>query len=212
MSDQIPIPTADHPKAAFRAWARGRLKSADSASNAAVHAQICAHLVGFLAELPIGVLLGYVPIRGEIDPIIPLNASFLRDWTLALPRCTAKEGVPLVQAVPAGAIATSAEGPSWAASAFEPDAWGVPAPRIRAPIRPQTVTAVLVPGLAFDPAGHRLGRGAGVYDRLLATLAPTAIRIGLVPADRMVPALPHEPHDIRMHVVVTQDGVTRCAP
>lgn len=68
------------------------------------------------------------------------------------------------------------------------------------------VGAVLVPGLAFDRAGIRLGRGAGYYDRFLARLDAGVLRIG-VPADDLVDRLPAEDHDVAMTHLATPDGV-----
>lgn len=62
---------------------------------------------------------------------------------------------------------------------------------------------VLVPALAVDRAGGRLGRGAGFYDRTLVLAAPSAARIALVRDSELVDALPVEPHDVRMTGVVT---------
>lgn len=60
---------------------------------------------------------------------------------------------------------------------------------------------VLVPGVAFDPAGHRLGRGRGYYDRLLAGVA--GIKCGVAFDEQIVPTLPVEPHDIILDCIVT---------
>jgi 5-formyltetrahydrofolate cyclo-ligase len=61
----------------------------------------------------------------------------------------------------------------------------------------------LVPGLAFDRAGFRLGRGKGYYDRLLARRAPQAFLCGVCFDDVLVERLPHEPHDIPMDRLLT---------
>ena len=88
----------------------------------------------------------------------------------------------------------------------------MPVPRDHVPVRASSLTAVLVPGLAFDEHGHRLGRGAGVYDRFLATLPPNVLRIGLAPEALVAPQLPVEAHDVPMHVVVTERRVIRGVP
>jgi 5-formyltetrahydrofolate cyclo-ligase len=93
--------------------------------------------------------------------------------------------------------------------AFKEDAWGMLAPAANVPVRAANVSVALVPGLAFDNHGHRLGRGAGIYDRLLASLPPSVFRIGCVESCRVVPELPHEEHDVPMNVVVTPDGILR---
>lgn len=61
----------------------------------------------------------------------------------------------------------------------------------------------LVPGMAFDPAGTRLGRGAGMYDRALSAF-PSAVRIGVTCETRVHPALPADRWDVPMHLVVTE--------
>ena len=66
---------------------------------------------------------------------------------------------------------------------------------------------VIIPALAVDLAGHRLGRGAGYYDRALANTR--ALRCAVVFADELVEQLPHEPHDVPVDLVVTEAGVFR---
>jgi len=63
-------------------------------------------------------------------------------------------------------------------------------------------TLFIVPGIAFDLRGHRLGRGRGAYDRVLARHA-AAGRIGLAYEFQVVPLLPSEPWDAPMDTVVT---------
>jgi 5-formyltetrahydrofolate cyclo-ligase len=67
--------------------------------------------------------------------------------------------------------------------------------------------AVIVPGLAFTPAGDRLGQGGGWYDRFLARVAPACATVGVAFAPQIVDHLPTEPHDVRLDWVVT-DGDT----
>jgi 5-formyltetrahydrofolate cyclo-ligase len=74
-----------------------------------------------------------------------------------------------------------------------------------------SVEVVLVPGVAVDRRGVRLGRGGGSYDRALARLAGVTgpfIAIVLY-ADEIVDALPHEVHDQRVNAAITPAGVTR---
>ena len=62
---------------------------------------------------------------------------------------------------------------------------------------------ILVPGLAFDARGYRLGRGAGHYDRLLPRLRPEVSRWALILDCQWVEDLPVEPHDIPLDGVVS---------
>jgi len=75
-------------------------------------------------------------------------------------------------------------------------------------VDPSPVDVVIVPGVAFDPAGGRLGRGRGLYDRLLAQL-PQAVHIGVCVEQLVVDVVPCEPHDVRVDVLVSDASVRR---
>lgn len=76
-------------------------------------------------------------------------------------------------------------------------------------VDPGVVDVAIVPGVAFDPRGGRLGGGGGHYDRLLVGLSPATVRIGVAFSCQLVPHLPQEPHDQPVHLVVTEHGVHR---
>jgi len=85
----------------------------------------------------------------------------------------------------------------------------------RGPVAVCTADAVLLPGLAVDARGMRLGRGGGSYDRVLARLARAGkdpALVVLLYADEVVARVPEEPHDHPVHAVVTPEGVTRFTP
>ena len=65
---------------------------------------------------------------------------------------------------------------------------------------PHEAELILVPGMAFDPEGHRLGRGKGFYDRLLKNSG--AYKAGVCFGFQVVGEVPSEPHDVRMDAVV----------
>ena len=62
---------------------------------------------------------------------------------------------------------------------------------------------ILVPGLAFTKDNHRLGRGSGFYDRLLAGRAASAFKLGLCFAFQIHDRIPHEAHDAILDAVIT---------
>lgn len=66
---------------------------------------------------------------------------------------------------------------------------------------------VLAPALAADHAGHRLGRGAGYYDRALDGLGVPVVAV--VFDDELLPEIPHEPHDVDVDAVLTPSGLFR---
>ena len=70
---------------------------------------------------------------------------------------------------------------------------------------PAEVEVWIVPGLAFTKDGKRLGYGGGWYDRLLASASKWSNKIGVAHGFQIVENLPHEPHDIKMDAVVTDN-------
>lgn len=74
----------------------------------------------------------------------------------------------------------------------------------------EALGCVLIPGVAFDTLGGRLGFGKGYYDRFLALLPETTYRCGLAFSLQMVPCVPQDPHDIRMHGMITEQGHRPC--
>jgi 5-formyltetrahydrofolate cyclo-ligase len=75
-------------------------------------------------------------------------------------------------------------------------------------INPAEVDVILVPGLAFDERGHRIGYGRAFYDRLLPSM-PQAFRVGLAYDFQLVMELPNDPHDIPMHCVISDKRCVR---
>jgi 5-formyltetrahydrofolate cyclo-ligase len=90
-------------------------------------------------------------------------------------------------------------------------AYGMREPLALAPVvDPADLDVVLVPGVAFDRQGGRLGFGGGFYDRLL--VRTSAIRIGIAHDDCLADELPCAEHDQRMDWVVTPTQAIRCGP
>ena len=140
------------------------------------------------------VVAGYVAIRDEADPHVILQQLVLQNCTLAYPRVVAK-GEPL-------AFHRWAPGQEWRNGAY-----GILEPAKDWPLAyPKTL---LVPLLAFDRRGHRLGYGGGFYDRTLDFLrANSTVRaIGVAYAGQEVDALPREAHDHPLDAVITEQGV-----
>ena len=74
-------------------------------------------------------------------------------------------------------------------------------------VSPDEIELVIVPAVAYDKRGNRLGRGRGFYDRLLASTKATKVGVGY--EFQMVDSIPAEPHDVRMDMVITQNTVIR---
>ena len=67
----------------------------------------------------------------------------------------------------------------------------------------ERVEMIVVPGVAFDRTGNRMGRGRGFYDRLLKS-TPNAVKVGVAYDFQMIESVPVEPHDVKMNLVVSE--------
>ena len=145
-----------------------------------------------LAPARATVVGGYHALPQEADPSQLLARLVELGCFIAFPRVASK-GAPLdFHHVPDGEV-------------LAPGAFGIHEPLAHWPrLTPQLL---LVPLLAFDHHGHRLGTGGGFYDRTLAVLNVPAI--GIAYAGQEVASLPHLPHDRRLDAIVTEQGLRR---
>ncbi len=97
----------------------------------------------------------------------------------------------------------------------EPGMYGIPEPKQHTPHYPverwQEIDLVIVPGLGYDRLGGRIGYGGGYYDRFMAQLAGSDDTDPLLAAPafdlQLLPHIPMEPHDFRVHLLFTPSGV-----
>lgn len=148
------------------------------------------HLARWLAPYGGKVLAGYMPMRTEIDP---------------LPAMAAHRGpvaVPVILA-PGQSLRFRAWHPG---AEMIPGAFGAAIPATGDWLEPEVL---IVPLLAFDARGFRLGYGGGFYDRTLCALRreKRVEAVGYAFAVQELPSLPDEPHDERLDAVVTDAGV-----
>jgi 5-formyltetrahydrofolate cyclo-ligase len=185
--------TASLSKADLRAAALATRDALSGENRAAAADAIAAH--GLPMPLPpSAVIAGYSPIRSEIDPG-PLLRKLASDGArLALPCITAR-GQSLKFRIwhPGERLLSGPLGilePSPAAAEITPD-------------------IVLVPLAAFDRAGHRIGYGAGHYDRTLAQLrkSRSVTAIGLAFASQKVKTVPALQHDVALDYVLTETRI-----
>jgi 5-formyltetrahydrofolate cyclo-ligase len=136
----------------------------------------------------------FVPFGSEVDTRPILEDLWAREVRAVLPRVA--RGRQLEH------LAVS----SW--DELEPGAYSIPEPvsRCRA-VDPSGVDLILVPGVAFDRKGGRLGYGGGYYDRFLE--ACPAPRVALAFDLQMVDEVPREPHDLLVHEILTEKTTYR---
>jgi len=184
-------------KAALRRLMRSRRAAIAPALREAASVAVSERLVSSLPHLALragAVVAGYAPIKDELDPRPAMRMLAARSFVLALP----------VAGAPGTALGFRAWTPGMPMVA---DRMGIPVPPESAAARVPEL--LLVPMLAFDSAGRRLGYGAGFYDRTLAELRQrrAVLAIGLAYAAQQVDSVPADSHDSALDAVVTEDDV-----
>jgi 5-formyltetrahydrofolate cyclo-ligase len=89
-----------------------------------------------------------------------------------------------------------------------PGLGGIREPLLAPSMKLSSIDAVVVPGIAFDETGHRIGTGKGFYDAFLKKLH--AVKIGLAFECQLVESIPHEPHDVHLDFIVTENSIIDC--
>ena len=177
-------------KTALRTVLRARRRAAATADPRAAESaagRLPAELLGRFT-----VVAAYHPQGAELDPH-PLMARLAQAGArLALPYAPQKHAPLVFKAYVPGE------------QALDRDAFGLPAP----PPEAETLVPdlLILPLLAFDRRGGRMGQGAGCYDRTLEALrrGPGVFALGLAYAEQAVAAVPIEPHDQLLDAILTE--------
>lgn len=86
--------------------------------------------------------------------------------------------------------------------------WGIREPRFDAPSVPiSAINFALIPGVAFDHVGNRLGYGRGYYDKLLSSADPALARVAAAFSCQIVHAVPFGPNDKAVHSIITENDI-----
>ncbi len=188
-------------KAALRAAMQQRRAAEDAAMRAQRSARAQQHLV----ELPefgrAGTIAFYWAMAEEVDTQHAIATALGQGRRVALPRVTRRAGIrQMMFHQYTGSPAELVPGP-----------FGLTEPAATAPVvEPEEMDLVVVPGLAFDGQGGRLGYGGGYYDRFLPLVRPEVPRFGFCFAFQVQTAsVPRGSHDILVHGTVTDAEVRR---
>jgi 5-formyltetrahydrofolate cyclo-ligase len=175
---------------------RGQLDPADRAQRGAALIERLLLLPEVSEADPV---LAFVSITSEVPTAMLLEAVLKTGKRLLLPY-VADDG-----ALRAAAITSLDE--------LEPGFRGIPEPRARLPVSPDSAGIVIVPGVAFDKDCNRLGYGGGFYDRTLAGLRARKgiVAVGLAYDEQRIDAVPHLDYDQQLDWVLTPSGPMRCS-
>lgn len=195
MTDQ-PVQTAAYPSATRAALRREKI-AARLALPAAAHRSasvvIQHHLNELLLPLQAGTVAFCWPIRAEVDcrPVIARMAD--AGWRAAMP------------------VVATLDAPMefrlwWPAAPMMEDPYGIPIPDTETLPAP---SVILLPLVAFDADGYRLGYGGGYFDRTLAALEKRPMTIGVGFELSRVADIHPQMHDVPLDMVVTETGIRR---
>lgn len=172
--------------------------SAMSPQIAQAKSQIaCASVLALPEYRDARTIMLYLPMPGEADCSPVASHAWQAGKTVLAPKVTW---------APREMIAVQIDSLDEGVVAGE---YGIPMPAGDERWPADKIDFMIVPALAFDRRGHRLGRGAGFYDRFLAQDALRAAVCGLSFGEQLVDQLPNHPHDQPVEILVTDREVLR---
>jgi 5-formyltetrahydrofolate cyclo-ligase len=141
-------------------------------------------------------VLLYASFRSEVDTAEIIEVALDRGKKVLLPKVDRENGT-LSKHVINGMDDVS---PGFA---------GIPEPTTEERLRVEDIDLIVVPGVAFDTGGCRVGYGGGYYDRLLARVKGMRPIVALAYEEQLVDALPREEHDVNVDMIVTDRRVIK---
>ena len=192
MTDEL-----DKSKKAIRANMRQALKAMTPEQRIAASASACHRLVALEPFVHATTVMLYMPLANEVDVTAAALRCFRAGQTVCVPKVNWDRK-----------DMHSVEVTSLDDRVLDCDEHGVRSPRDGRIILPDSIDVVVVPALAYDPQGNRLGRGGGYYDRFLSKLRPRVTTIGLVFDQQIVDQVPKNQCDMAVDIVVTDRRVT----
>lgn len=184
-------------KKQLRSRLRGQLRELDDRVLREGSAAACDRLAGTDEFRAATTLMLFLPLPGEIDA----RPLALRGWemhkTVTVPRVHFAERH--MWPVEIRSLSDS----------METDEHGIQSPASGVPIPVEMIDLVVVPGLGFDDAAGRIGRGAGFYDRFLSQPDFRGTICGLALESQVVDHVPTNGHDVPLHMLVTGQSIRR---
>ena len=159
--------------------------------------QACLHLADTPEFREANVVMLFLTIPGEIETAELVLAAWRHAKTVLVPKVGFEQRHMI--AIEIRSLETG----------LEPSSYGIREPINGEPCPLEDIDLIVVPALAFDRSGNRLGRGGGFYDRFLAHSQVTATTCGLGFAEQFLDELPTESHDQPLDMLATDREVLR---
>lgn len=166
----------------------------------------CHHVSVYLSNMGIRCFLAYIPFRSELSTASLIEWGWQQQLQVLAPRCHQADCSMTLHTIR-----------NW--SELSPGAYGIPEPDLSRTVslaHDFVPEAIILPGLAFDAKGGRLGYGSGYYDRLYERLQhgyvsrPAPLLIGLGFGIQVLSKVPMEGHDVALDVLITENGIVNC--
>ncbi|MGF7046328.1 5-formyltetrahydrofolate cyclo-ligase [Paenibacillus sp. DS2015] len=166
----------------------------------------CNHTSVYLSNMGIRCFLTYIPFRSELSTVSLIEWGWQQQLQVLAPRCQPEDYSMTLHTIQ-----------NW--GDLVPGAYGIPEPDLARSVRSayhSVPEAIILPGLAYDREGGRLGYGSGYYDRLYERLRqvngsrPSPLLIGLGFEMQVLSKVPMDGHDVALDVLITEKGIVNC--
>lgn len=158
--------------------------------------KIVEHLLNFPSLNDVNLIFSFLSFGSEVDIRSFLEESIRAGKKIAVPKAWLKGRVMIPYLFE-----------SW--SSLKPGLYGImePDPEAAQEVTHEEIDAIIVPGVAFDRTGGRLGYGGGFYDRYLAGFKKCPPLIAVCFSEQLLDKVPIKSHDYRVDYIVTENGI-----
>lgn len=192
-------------KRQLRSFAEARRQQLPIEQRQSASELICQHTVGIIDNYARSIthqptILAYIPFRSEVDITPLIRHCWEANYKLAVPKVDKR-----LLSMEAYEIHSFVE--------LEPGAWGIlePSALIAKLTALHTIDIIIIPGLAYNREGSRLGYGSGIYDRFISRYDALGLSrplmLGVCFDIQLHDSIPTEQHDLRVDRIITEEAV-----
>jgi len=188
---------SDKARAEIRARMQAKLAAMSDEERHEASSAACTRLAGLEVFKHACLVMLYLPLAGEVDTTSLAIRCFQMGKTVCVPRMDWKRK-----------DLNAVEVTGFDDNVMETDEHGLRSPRGGRPVVPESIDLAVVPALAFDTQGNRVGRAGGYFDRFLLRLKRSAVSVGLAFDGQIIDAAPVSERHVRLDVIVTDRRVS----
>jgi 5-formyltetrahydrofolate cyclo-ligase len=177
-----------------RSIARQRLSALTQEETAAASESMCGHFIASGVFRDSKIIMAYMAMLQEADPSIIIKSALDNGKEVVIPFIDeeSRRIIPVkLKSIREGLVKNR---------------YGIYEPQKIEPVDVRNIDVVIVPGLAFDARGGRLGRGGGFYDKLLVECSSNCIKCGFGLGCQVIDEVETDVHDVLMDRLLTENG------